>query len=170
VGTNSLKHSKFSPDSSCHGGSGGSSLGLSCPPKTYPSQLQLLSVDASEIPIEGEVIALLRLRNVGHDSTFVPWMTDSEQIELSDDTGNFRFSEADLRANSVQKGGGTAHISIPVHLYGAREVPGSLQEIRPGEYVEIRVKLILDSITNSGPGSLMPEKTCVLSWKQTRAA
>jgi hypothetical protein len=25
-------------------------------------------------------------------------------------------------------------------------------------------------ITNNGAGSLMPEKTCVLSWKQTRAA
>ena len=25
-------------------------------------------------------------------------------------------------------------------------------------------------ITNNGPGSLMPERTCVLSWKQTRAA
>jgi len=146
VGANSLKHSKFSPDSSCNDmGGGGLGMAIGCPPKTYPFTLSLLVVDTSELPIDGELIILLRLRNVGHDSAFVPWLTDSGQMELPDDNGKFRFCQADLRADIRQESGGTAHISIPVHLYGAREVPGSLQEIRPGEYVEIRVRLILDS-------------------------
>ena len=146
MGANSLKHSKFSPDSSCNGMSGGRfGTGIGCPPKTYPFTLLLLAVDTSELPIDGELIILLRLSNVGHDSAFVPWLTDSGQVELPDENGTFGFCQADLRADIRQEGGGTAHIGIPVHLYGAREVPGSLQEIRPGEYVEMRVKLILDS-------------------------
>jgi hypothetical protein len=35
-----------------------------------------------------------------------------------------------------------------VHLYGAKEVPGSLQEIRPGEYVELKLSLDLDCKTS----------------------
>ena len=126
-------------------GGGGFGGGIGCPPKTYPFALSLLAMDTSDLPIGGELIALLRLRNVGHDSALVPWLTDSEQIELPDDNGTFGFFQVDLRANIVQEGGGMAHITIPVHLYGAREVPGSLQEVRPGESLEIRVKLIVDS-------------------------
>jgi hypothetical protein len=121
----------------------------------------LLSVDAGELSTGGEAIVLPRLRNVGRDVALVPWMTDPEQIELPDNDGTFNFSEADLRANIAQEGG-TTYFSIPVHLYGAKEVPGSLQEIRPGEYVELKVSLVLDRKTalfdcrslKRGPGRL----------------
>lgn len=157
VGANPLKYTKFIPDSSCNGGSGGGlGMGIGCPPKTYPFELLLLSVDTSELPIGGEAIVLLRLCNVGRDAALVPWITDSEQIELPDQNGTFNFCEADLRANIVQDGG-TTYFSIPVHLYGAKGIPGSLQEIRPGEYVELKVSLVLDC------------KTAVLDCRSLRA-
>jgi hypothetical protein len=143
-GPNPLKHKKFIPDSSCEGGSGGSGAGAVCPPRTYPFVLSLLSLDTSELQVGGEVVALLRLRNVGHDPASVPWVTDPDQIELPDDNGTFKFSQADFTANIAPDDGGTAHIFVPVHLYGAKEVSGSLQEVRPGEYVELRIALALD--------------------------
>jgi len=157
VGANPLKYTKFIPDSSCNGGSGGGlGMGIGCPPKTYPFELLLLSVDTSELSMGGEAVVLLRLRNVGRDAALVPWIIDPEQIELPDHNGTFNFSEADLRANIAQDGG-TTYFSIPVHLYGAKEVPGSLQEIRPGEYVELKVSLLLDC------------KTAVLDCRSLRA-
>jgi hypothetical protein len=144
LGANPLKHSKFRPDSSCKG-EGGGVLGIGCPPETYPFELALMTVEGTELAIDGEVNVALRLSNMGRESALVPWFTDPEQIELPDDNGRFEFSQIDLRADISQEGGRSAHISIPVHLYGTRKVPGSLQEIRPGEYVEIGVKLVLDS-------------------------
>lgn len=140
---NPLKHKQFVLDRSCTGGGRGSSTGIGCPPKTYPFDLLLLSVDTSEPQIDGELIALLRLRNAGQDPALVPWITDSDQIELPDETGTFKFSRADLRANITEEGDATAYMEIPVHLYGAKEVSGSVQEVRPGEYIELRIKLVL---------------------------
>lgn len=145
VGANPLKHSKFSPDSNCEGGGGGLGSGIGCPPKTYPFELALMSVEGSELAIDGEVNVALRLSNMGRESAPVPWLTDPEQIELPDENGRFEFSQIDLRADIAQEGGRSGYISIPVHLYGAKKVPGSLQEVRPGEYVEIRIRLVLDS-------------------------
>jgi len=148
---NPLKYKKFVSDSSCKGVSGGAGRLFDCPRKTYPFQLLLLSVDPSEIQAGGEVIAILRLRNVGHDPALVPWLTDPDQIELPDDNGTFEFVEADLAANIVPDGGdGRAHagyVQIPVHLYGAKEVPGSLQEVGPGEYFDMAIRLVLDCKT-----------------------
>jgi hypothetical protein len=147
VEPNPLKYKKFVPDRACNGGSGGGlGMGIGCPPNAYPFELSLLSVDTSELSIGGEAIILLRLRNMGRDAASVPWITDPDQIELPDDNGTFNFSEADLRANIAQDGG-TTYFSIPIHLYGAKEVPGSLQEIRPGEYVELKLSLVLDCKT-----------------------
>lgn len=148
VGANPLKYKKFVPDDSCNGGSGGLLAGIGCPPQTYPFELLLVNLDTSDLPIGGEAIALLRLRNVGRDPASVPWITDPDQIELPDDRGSYKFSEAELRADIVQDRGGTTHIGIPVHLYGAKEVPGSLQEIRPGEYVEMKIALVADCETH----------------------
>lgn len=162
VSANPLKYTKFIPDGSCNGGSGGGlGGGIGYPPKTYAFELLLLNVDTSELSIGGEAIVLLRLRNMGRAAALVPWITDPEQIELPDDNGAFEFSEADLRANIAQDGG-TTYFSVPVHLYGAKEVPGSLQKIRPGEYVELKASLPFDCKTallgcrslSAGPGRL----------------
>jgi len=162
VGANPLKYTKFLPDSGCSGGSGGGlGVGIGCPPKTYPFELSLLNMDTSELSIGGEAIILLRLRNVGRDAALIPWITDPDKIELPDDNGTFNFSEADLRADIAQDSG-TTHFFLPVHLYGAKEVPGSLQEIGPGEYVELKISLVLDCKTAAlgcqslrvGPGRL----------------
>ena len=118
---NPLRHRQFIPDSSCHGEtvSVGRGACFDCPPNTYPFQLLLLSVDPSEIQAGGEVIAILRLRNVGHDPALVPWLTDPDQIELPDDNGTFEFVEVDLAANIVPDGGdarahaGYVQISCP---------------------------------------------------------
>jgi hypothetical protein len=143
-GPNPLNYNKFTPDSNCES-IGGSFGALSeCPRKTYPFKLSLLSLDTSELQVGGEVMVLLRLRNVGRDPASVPWITDPDQIELPDDNGTFKFSQADLRANITPDDGGTAYIHGPVHLYGAKGVSGSLQEVRPGEYVELRIVLALD--------------------------
>ena len=147
VAPNPLRYNKFIPDSACNPGSGGGlGLGIGCPPNAYPFELSLLSVDTSELSVGGEAVILLRLRNVGRDAASVPWITDPDEIELPDHNGTFGFSEADLRANIAQEGG-TTYFGIPVHLYGAKEVPGSLQEIRPGEYLELKVSLVLDCKT-----------------------
>src|SRR5437899_6858303 len=150
---NPLRHRQFIPDSSCHGEtvSVGRGTCFDCPPKTYPFQLLLLSVDPSEIQANGEVIVMLRLRNVGHDPALVPWLTDPDQIELPDDNGAFDFVEADLAANIAPDGGDArahaGYVQIPVHLYGAKEVPGSFQEVVPGEYFDMAIRLVLDCKT-----------------------
>lgn len=144
VGANPLMYKKFIPDSSCNGlfgGGWGTAFGSF--PKTYPFELSILSVDASELSDDSEAFVLLRLQNVGHDAASVPWITDPDQVEMPDGNGNFDFLKAELRANILQDGG-TTYIGIPVRLYGAKEAPGTLQEIRPGDYVELRVGVVLD--------------------------
>lgn len=183
---NPLRLKKFIPDSSCNGKVGGGFVsGIGCPPKTYPFELALLSVDTSELSEGSEAIVLLRLKDVGHKATAVPWLRDPDQIELPDDGGNFSFSEADLRANIVQDDG-TTYIGIPVRLYGAKGVSDSLKEIRPGQYVEMRVGLVLDCKTailgcrslRVGPGKLsftwtesdnrVTYEKCGTQWSQSR--
>src|SRR5437870_74137 len=66
-GSNPLTYKSFHADSSCDGtDSGSATTTIGCPPATYPFELFLIDIDPSEIPVGGETIALLRLRNVGH--------------------------------------------------------------------------------------------------------
>lgn len=143
VGANPLMYKKFASDSSCHGGSGGGRMGIGCPPATYPFELLLIGLDSANLTIGGAAVALLRLRNVGNVPATVPWSADPDEIELPDDDGSFKFVEADFGASIAQEGG-RSYIIIPVHLYGAKDVPGSLQEIRPGEYVELKIAVVID--------------------------
>ena len=144
VGANPLRYKKFIVDSSCDGlGGGGLAVGIGCPAKTYPFELLLLNVDTSELSDDSEAFILLRLQNVGHEAASVPWITGPDEIELPDGNGKFSFAEADLRANVAQDGG-TTRFAIPVRLYGAKGAPSSLQEIRPGDYVELRVGVVMD--------------------------
>jgi hypothetical protein len=144
LAANPLACKKFIPDSSCNGRSGGGvGITVGCPIRTYPFELFVLSVDTNELSEGSEAFVLLRLQNVGHEAASVPWITEHDQIELPDETGSFSFSGADLRAN-VSQDGGTTYVSIPVRLYGAKGVPASLKEIRPGEYVEISVGVLID--------------------------
>ncbi|HXH48718.1 MAG TPA: hypothetical protein VNM47_05050, partial [Terriglobia bacterium] len=143
-GANPLRYKKFIPDNSCNGmidGWWGTAIGS--PARSCPFELLLLSVDTSELTDDIAVFVLLRLQNVGHEAASVPWITDPDQIELPDGNGNFDFVEADLRAKIAQDGG-TTYFRIPVRLYGAKDAPGSLKEIRPGDYVELRVGVVLD--------------------------
>jgi hypothetical protein len=113
------------------------------PAATYPFVLSLLSVQPTEIPIGGVAPVLLNLTNVGHDPAPVPWTTDPDLIELQDENGSCEYLEADLTANLVPANGG-AYFRIPVRLYGAKEVEGTLQQINPGESADIKLKLVLD--------------------------
>jgi hypothetical protein len=141
---NPLQHKKFHLDSSCDGvDGGGGTMAIACPAATYPFALSLLSVEPTEIPIGGDTTILLRWTNVGHDPESVPWTTDPDLIELPDENGSYEYLEADLTAN-LMPANGSAYFRIPVRLYGAKEVEGSLQQINPGESVDITIKLVLD--------------------------
>jgi hypothetical protein len=144
MGANPLRYEKFIPDSSCNGMFGGGwGTAIGCPARTYPFELLLLSVDTDKLSEDSEAFVLLRLQNVGHEAASVPWITDPDQIELPDANGKFSFAGADLRANVAQDGG-TTRFAIPVRLYGAKAVPGTLKEIRPGDYVELQIGVALD--------------------------
>lgn len=144
VGANPLKVKKLIPDSSCNGMfGGGEGFAIGCPARTYPFELLLLNVDTDKLFEDSEAFVLLRLQNVGHEAASVPWITDPDQIELPDANGKFSFAEADLRAN-IRQDGGTTRFAIPVRLYGAKGVPGTLKEIRPGDYVELLVGVALN--------------------------
>jgi hypothetical protein len=140
VGPNRLTNKKFVPDESCEGGSGGLAASIGCPPATYPFKLSLVGMDAANFPLGGEVIILIRLQNAGHDPAFVPWGTDPDEVELPDENGKFEFSQADLMVNISPAGAETAHIFLRTHLYGCKNVAGSLVEVHPGEFVELQIK------------------------------
>lgn len=144
VGANPLKHKKFKRDASCDKDT---STGMGGEGFAYPFGLSLLSAAPTEVQIGGEMIVSLRLRNVGYRPVSVPWITDPDQIEQPEADGYFRYSESHFRANIGSEDGGGAYFHMPVYLYGANEIPGSLREIRPGEYVELKIKLVLDCKT-----------------------
>jgi hypothetical protein len=146
VGANPLEHKKFKRDSSCDKDTSTGMGGSPC--HNYPFELSLLSANPREVQIGGEMIASLRLRNVGYRPASVPWITDPDRIELPDAGGYFRYSESRIVANITSEAGGGAYFFMAVRLYGAEEIPGSLQEIRPGEYVELKIKLVLDCETD----------------------
>ncbi len=142
---NPIIHKRFPAAASCADGiiGGGGSFAVGCPPATYPFHLSLVSVDRTKFPLGGETTVLLRLENVGHDTAWMPWTTDPDLFERSDATGTYSYVDIDLMANLVEETG-NAYFRIPVHLYGAEEVPGSLWELRPGQWVEVKLKLALD--------------------------
>lgn len=141
---NPLQHRKFHLDSDCAGlEGGGGTTGLACPPATYPFAFSLLNVEPTEIPVGGETTVLVRLTNVGHDPAAVPWITNPDLVELPDENGSYEYLEADLTADLVPANG-SAYFRIPVRLYGAKEVEGSLRQINPGEWAEIKIRLALD--------------------------
>jgi hypothetical protein len=167
---NPLKHEKFQPDNSCgNGGGGGGAYSIGCPPATYPFELSLVNVDSNTIPVGGEFMALLRLRNIGHDPASVPWTIDSNQIELPDENGKYQFSQVDIRADLTQAGG-ASHIWIPVYLYGSVNANGSLQQIKPGDWVELRVRLVLDCKNESSDCKLLKQGRAKLSFTWTESA
>ena len=142
---NPIIHRRLLAAASCAGEfvGGGGSFALACPPATYPFRLSLVSVDQTEFPIGGQTTVLLRLENVGHDSAFVPWTTDSDVFERPDGTGTYLHVDVDVVASLVEETG-NAYFRIPVHLYGAEVVPGSLWKLSPGEWVEVKLKLALN--------------------------
>lgn len=147
VRANPLRYKKFIPDSRCNGmGDGGWATSVGCPPNAYRFKLSVLSVDTSELSAKAAAFVLLRLQNVGNEAASVPWVTDPGQVELPDANGKFSFAQADLRANIAQDGG-TTRLAIPVRLYGAKRVPGTLKEIRPGDFVELLVGVALNCKT-----------------------
>jgi len=141
---NPLQHRKFHLDSDCAGlEGGGGTMSLACPAATYPFAFSLLSVEPTEIPVGGEVTLLSRLTNVAHDPASVPWITDPDLVELPDENGSCEYLEADLTSNLVPANG-SACFRIPVRLYGAKEVEGNLHQINPGEWAEIKIRVVLD--------------------------
>jgi len=141
---NPLQHKKFHADSSCDGTADSrATTAIACPAATYPFVLSLLSVEPTEISIGGDATISLRLTNVGHDPASVPWTTDPDLIELPDENDSYEYLEANLTTILVPANG-SAYFRIPVRLYGAKQVEGSLQQINPGESVDITIKLVLD--------------------------
>ncbi len=141
---NPLRYQLFVIDPSCAGSGGGSVGGSEGLGETYPFNLTLLSVDTPELPVGGEMIVLLRLQNVGHDSAFVPWTTSSDGVEPTEKDATAEFVVAELSAIIQSENARVAYISLPVRLYGAKRTPGSTQQIHPREYVELRARLTLD--------------------------
>ena len=140
VGANPLKHSQFSPDSRCEGGGGGLVSRIGCPPQTYPFELALMSVEGSELAIDGEVNVVLRLSNIGRESALVPWLTDPDQIDLPDDTGWFDIPQIDFRALFPRKAAVPLTLASLFICTGRRECQGASR------------RFVLENTARSGSG------------------
>lgn len=140
---NPLRYKKLISGADCHGGGGSGSASVGCPPKSYPFELSVINGVPAEIAIGSEATALVRIRNAGHDPAVVPWSADPDMIEAPDETGTYKFLEAEIRA-SISQENGAASFRMPVQLYGSEKAEGSLRRVNPGEWVEIRARLVFD--------------------------
>ena len=130
------------------GGGGGSCGGSSHePPPTTSLDVALLSLDKSRYVMGDDVESVLKLTNTGNGPLFFPWdphTADFEEKALDSDYHYVGISMllelSDGRAKELMTGW---------NLFGSPDVAGSLLELQPGNWVQVRAKSKLEIFSDN---------------------
>ena len=139
---NPLQHRKWHADPSCKTPGGTAGVLIGDPPSSSLS-LSVAGLDTTHLRSGDAVTAVLHIQNVGKDALWLPWADDPELIERPDAKGEFRYSEIGLYAALTQPGH-QAYFHAPVRLYGAPDVLGTMFELQPRNWAQLRIRIPLE--------------------------
>ena len=129
------------------GGSGGCGGGSHEPAPTTLLDVTLQSVDKSRYAMGDDVEFMAKLANVGNEPVLLPWdphMADFEEKAAGDDyhyvSITLLLELSDGREKELIAGWG---------LFGSPDVAGSLLEVRPGDWVQVRAKSKLEFFSDN---------------------
>jgi hypothetical protein len=120
------------------GGSGSCGGGSHEPPPTTLLEVTLLSVDKSRYAMGDDVEFVAKLTNAGNEPVLLPWdphMADFEEKAAGDD---YRYIDISLLLKL--SGGQEKELMAGWSLFGSPDLAGSLLELQPGSWVQVRAK------------------------------
>lgn len=109
----------------------------------------LLSLDKEFYSMEDYVTFEVRVQNSGLPSIYIPWTPHSAEIEPSSPTVSYTYRKATVILTFVDPDSQLA-FSLFSHSYGSTDVPGTLRELQPGQWVVIRGRERLHELYDNG--------------------
>jgi hypothetical protein len=122
------------------GGCGGGGGDSSAIPEI---SVTLVSIDKRAYSIGEEVTFEVRIENTGRYSIEIPWTPHLGNLEPSDSTRAYTYRSA-LLVLTLTDPDSRRSFGLGDTFYGSTEVPGTMEELRPGQSVLIRTRKRLE--------------------------
>ncbi|HSS96765.1 MAG TPA: hypothetical protein VLK33_07040 [Terriglobales bacterium] len=102
----------------------------------YPqASITLVSVDNVQYSLDEWVTFEVKIQNTGAKSFDIPWFPEIADIEPQGTPMTYGFLEGTISLNFTH---GKNVMSIFSRLYGSNLMPGSVLQLKPGEWVTVR--------------------------------
>lgn len=115
------------------------------PPPRIKLEITLLSLDESHCLLGDDMILDIKVLNVGKEAVMLPWYPHTADFEKRADGQDYRYASISTGLE-ISDDHGKGQIWA-FNLYGSTEVAGSLLELKPGNWVQVRAETRL--ATNS---------------------
>lgn len=151
------------------GGGSGSCGGSSHePPPTTSVDITLLSVDKSRYTMGDDLEFLVKITTVGNEPILLPWDPHEADFEEKAKGDDYRLVGISMLLELSD--GREKELMTGWDLLGSPDVAGSLLELQPGDWVQVRAKSKLEIFTDnelqrtlySGPGTNLKIKPSLL--------
>lgn len=115
------------------------------PAVAAPFKLELLWIDDRQHFVGGDIVAEMRIENIGLDSVSIPWSGDYDKVrpEGYETVAPPGFELALMSLVVSHKGSGD-HVLVGQVIAGSHSCIGSLRLLRPSEVVRVKVRVRLD--------------------------
>lgn len=137
------------------------------PENGKPLQLTIASVDPAQLRIGEDFTATVLLKNIGNSPVLFPWEADGEQVvHISPDGTEEKYEVADVNfwlATSTDKKRPPLFIQSSGALFAHPDNRSSYIEIKPGQWISIKLKGNVDCAFQECPGTIHPSDHAVLT-------
>lgn len=120
------------------GGGGSCSFSSHEPAPTTSLNITLISVDQTRYVMGDDVESVVKLTNVGKGPVLLPWDPHTADFEEKALDGDYRY--VDISMLLELSDGREKNLIAGWHLLGSPDVAGSLLELQPGSWVQVRAK------------------------------
>lgn len=120
------------------GGSGSCGISSHEPAPTTSLNITLMSVDQTRYVLGDDVESVVKLTNVGNGPVLLPWDPHTADFEEKALDGDYRYVGISMLLELSD--GREKFLIAGWHLFGSADVAGSLLELQPGNWVQVRAK------------------------------
>lgn len=122
------------------GGSGSCGFSSHEPAPTTSLNITLISVDQTRYVMGDDVESVVKLTNVGKGPVLLPWDPHTADFEERALDGDYRYVGISMLLELSDGWGKGKELMAAWHLFGSPDVAGSLLELQPGNWVQVRAK------------------------------
>jgi len=126
------------------GGCGGASHE---PPPTTSLDITLLSLDKSRYVMGDDLEFVVKISNVGNEPVLLPW--DPHEADFEEKAGGDGYRYVSISLLLELSDGRAKELMTGWGLLGSPDVAGSLRELRPGNWVQVRAKSKLEIFSDN---------------------